>query len=149
MTYNALRKGRHSQAGQIYFITSVCRQRQPAFADFATARMLIRHMRTLERSGSLTSLAWVVMPDHLHWLFELGTKQSLAKVMQTLKGRSSTDYRHLHRSSAGLWQANYHDHALRAEEDLPAFARYLVANPLRGGLVSTLGDYPHWDAIWL
>jgi hypothetical protein len=28
-------------------------------------------------------------------------------------------------------------------------ARYVVANPLRAGLVKRLGDYPLWDAIWL
>jgi len=28
-------------------------------------------------------------------------------------------------------------------------ARYIVANPLRAGLVSRVGDYPLWDACWL
>jgi hypothetical protein len=28
-------------------------------------------------------------------------------------------------------------------------ARYIVANPLRAGLVEHLGDYPLWDAVWL
>jgi REP element-mobilizing transposase RayT len=48
-----------------------------------------------------------------------------------------------------LWQPGYHDHALRREEDLVATARYLVANPLRAGLVQHIGDYPLWDAVWL
>jgi len=30
-----------------------------------------------------------------------------------------------------------------------ATARYIVANPLRAGLVERLGDYPLWDAVWL
>jgi hypothetical protein len=28
-------------------------------------------------------------------------------------------------------------------------ARYLVANPLRPGLVERIGDYPYWNAVWL
>ena len=28
-------------------------------------------------------------------------------------------------------------------------ARYIVANPLRAGLVERVGDYPYWDAVWL
>jgi len=28
-------------------------------------------------------------------------------------------------------------------------ARYIVANPLRAGLVERIGDYPLWDATWL
>jgi hypothetical protein len=26
--------------------------------------------------------------------------------------------------------------------------RYIVGNPLRAGLVTGLGDYPHWDTQW-
>jgi hypothetical protein len=47
-----------------------------------------------------------------------------------------------------VWQPGYHDHALRREEDLVTVSRYLVANPLRAGLVAYIGNYPLWDAIW-
>ncbi len=43
----------------------------------------------------------------------------------------------------------FHDRAMRKEEDLKAAARYIVANPLRAGLVERCGDYPLWDAVWL
>ncbi|MNR61582.1 hypothetical protein D3C85_1833710 [compost metagenome] len=48
-----------------------------------------------------------------------------------------------------LWQHGFHDRAIRREEDLQAVARYIVANPLRAGLVERIGDYPLWDAVWL
>lgn len=48
-----------------------------------------------------------------------------------------------------LWQNGFHDRALKREEDLVKIARYVVANPLRAGLVEKLGDYPLWDAIWV
>ncbi|MEQ7866160.1 transposase, partial [Xanthomonas sp. WHRI 8393] len=35
------------------------------------------------------------------------------------------------------------------KDDLRLAARYLIANPLRAGLVERVGDYPFWDAIWL
>ena len=44
---------------------------------------------------------------------------------------------------------NDYDHALRADEDVLAAARYIVANPLRAGLVGSIRDYPFWDAVWL
>jgi hypothetical protein len=28
-------------------------------------------------------------------------------------------------------------------------ARYIVRNPVRAGIVSRTGMYPHWDSIWL
>jgi REP element-mobilizing transposase RayT len=48
-----------------------------------------------------------------------------------------------------LWQRGFHDRAVRREEDLQAVARYIVANPLRAGLVRRVHDYPLWDAKWL
>jgi putative transposase len=48
-----------------------------------------------------------------------------------------------------VWQRGFYDRAIRKEEDLLAVARYIVANPLRAGLVSQLSDYPFWDAVWL
>ena len=47
------------------------------------------------------------------------------------------------------WQTGFHDHALRTEEDLPAIARYVIANPLRAGIVTSVRAYPHWDTVWL
>jgi len=48
-----------------------------------------------------------------------------------------------------VWQDGFHDHALRREEDLKEVARYIIANPVRAGLVTRVGDYPLWDACWL
>jgi len=68
---------------------------------------------------------------------------NLSAVMQSVKGLSAK------KIGRPIWQDGFHDHALRREEDLKATARYIVANPLRAGLVERIGDYPHWDAIWL
>ena len=105
-------------------------------------------MRDLICADRVESLAWVLMPDHLHWLFILHS-DSMADIAKQLKGRSALAInQHLARSGA-VWQPNYHDHALRRDEDLRKTARYIVANPLRRGLVSDIGQYPLWDAVWL
>lgn len=149
MTYNALRKGRFSEPNRAYFITAVTNERRPVFADLNAARLLIREMRGLHDAKSVSSLAWVVMPDHLHWLFQLGDNVSLEKAVGMLKGRSGLLINKHLGEMGSLWQAAFHDHALREEEDLRDIARYIVANPLRAGLVGSLGEYPHWDAVWL
>jgi len=92
--------------------------------------------------------AWVVMPDHFHWLIEL-KHASLSTVMQRTKSRAAMSIGVAQGSPLKLWQKGYHDRAIRYDEDVVHAARYIVANPLRAGLVKRLGDYPHWDAIWL
>jgi len=146
-----LRKGRFSGNNQIYLVTSVTEQRRKVFADFYLARIVVDALRFQHKQEHVESLAFVVMPDHFHWLFVLKNDYSLAKVMQGVKGRSSRAAKLMQPNCAVkgmLWQKGYHDHALR-KEDVLQVARYIVANPLRAGLVKNLGGYPFWDAVWL
>jgi REP element-mobilizing transposase RayT len=73
----------------------------------------------------------------------------LSGIARLVKGRSARQVNLAIGGRGGVWQAGFHDHALRKEEDMQAVARYVVANPLRAGLVTRLGDYPLWDAAWL
>ncbi|MEO7253669.1 MAG: transposase, partial [Casimicrobium sp.] len=74
----------------------------------------------------------------------------LSKSVSALKRRSASSVNaRVGTRGASLWQDGFHDRALRRDEDLLTIARYVVANPLRAGLVQRLGDYPFWDAIWL
>jgi len=141
-----LRKARISIQNQIYLVTFVTEKRQIRFADLLCARIMIQALRG---SSNAETLAFTVMPDHVHWLLQLQNQASLSRVLQSLKSTSAHQLnRHLGRKGQ-FWQDGFHDHALRKEEDVIDAARYIVANPLRAGLVSSVGDYPHWDAIWL
>ena len=149
MVYAWLRHGRVSIPGQVYFITTVTHEREPLFRDFARARLVVGELRRLNDCALVTSLAWVVMPDHLHWLLALGHNHSISIVAKMLKGRTATAINRGSARRGPVWQRAYYDHALRRDEDLASVARYIVANPLRADLVGKLGDYPHWDAVWL
>ncbi|WNF55818.1 REP-associated tyrosine transposase [Pseudomonas sp. SG20052] len=143
-----LRTGRYSEPGQIYLLTAVVLNRQPLFHDFKIGRLVVDALKTAEQEGFATSLAWVVMPDHFHWLIELQNIQ-LPSLMARTKSRIAVTLNRSAGRQGPVWQHGYHDRAIRKEEDLQAVARYIVANPLRAGLVERVGDYPLWDAIWL
>jgi putative transposase len=143
----ALRKGRVSETGRIYLITCVTWKREEIFSQWACGRLLATVLINEHRRAE--TLAYVVMPDHLHWLIQLSNDTSLDRLMRTVKGVSSHRINRELNRTGRLWQPGYHDHALRREEDLVAMARYMVANPLRAGLVKHIGDYPLWDAAWL
>ncbi|MDD5328831.1 MAG: transposase [Sulfuricella sp.] len=149
MPYTDLLKGRASLPGQTYLVTAVTHGRARRFEDFGNARLLVAEMRLLDETKVVQSLAWVIMPDHLHWLLALGEGSKLGDAMRLLKGRSARTINHRSRENGAVWQRGYHEHALRSEEDIVDIARYIVANPLRAGLVARLADYPLWDAMWL
>ncbi len=83
------------------------------------------------------------MTDHIHWLMQLSGTQSLAQVVKTVKSRATIKF------GQPIWQAGYYDHSIRKDEDIQNIARYIIANPIRASLVTKVGDYPHWDAIYL
>ena len=48
-----------------------------------------------------------------------------------------------------LWQKGFYDHQIRDEDDLLSNARYIIANPLRAGLVKDIACYPFWDSTFM
>jgi putative transposase len=146
--YRALRRGRVSIPGQHYLLTTVCHGRRPLFGDPALAHVACRIMANPRVWGEARLLAWVLMPDHWHGLVALD-REPLADVMRRVKSTASRRLLGLRPDLGRVWQPGYHDRALRTWESTRAAARYLVANPLRAGLVARIGDYPWWDAVWL
>jgi len=143
-----LRTGRYAEPNRIYLLTTNTLGREPVFADYALGRLVVQQFRKAQSLGLANSLAWVVMPDHFHWLVEL-EKCSLSSLMRQTKSLTTREVNLSTARHGPLWQQGYHDRALRRDEDLVKMARYVVANPLRAGLVKRLGDYPLWDAIWV
>jgi len=142
-----LRKGRISESGGIYLITCITHTRMCVFTQWGCGRLLVTVL--INEHERAETLAYVVMPDHLHWLVQLAEGTSLDRLMRTVKSVSSRQINRKLNRSGRLWQAGYHDHALRKTEDMVATARYVIANPLRAGLVERIGDYPLWDATWM
>jgi REP element-mobilizing transposase RayT len=140
--YQSLRRHRSSVIGGVYHITCVTNNRTPLFSNLNNARNLIQIMADDHDHGSLETLAFCVMPDHLHWLFELKSGD-LHTIVKRVKSKMTKA------TGTRVWQEGFHDHHIRTDEALIGVARYIVANPIRANLVSQIGDYPHWYAKWL
>lgn len=138
-----LRKGRISLPNHAYLVTAVTASRRMAFASFEAARVAVQCFHDRDVVRQARTLAFVVMPDHIHWLMQLENGGNLSSVVRLYKTKVTFSLQQK------IWQRGFHDHALRDDEGLCGVARYVVANPLRSGLVKSVGEYPHWDAIWL
>jgi REP element-mobilizing transposase RayT len=95
------------------------------------------------------TLAWVLMPDHLHILVQLGATDDLSKLVDRVKSATARAVNRELGREGPLWMRSFHDHLLRREEDVATVARYIVANSLRAGIADTIGAYSHWDVTWL
>ena len=143
MTYASLLHGRHSLTGQCYSITTATADRQAFLANADAARIVMQCARTLDVAGYSRTLAMVVMPDHVHWLFRLGMWLSLSEVVRRFKGRAAREL-----GTGTIWQHGFHDHGIRTEESLAQVARYIIENPIRAGLAERIEEYPFWYSAW-
>jgi len=145
----ALRKGRFSAPNQIYHISTATIERLPVFESLQFGRILVQAMKREDDAGHTLTLAFVIMPDHLHWLFMLIGSRSMEICVNTVKSYSTRRINQANQCKGPLWQKGFFDRAVRSDEDLVTVARYIVANPLRGGLVKTIRQYSLWDARWI
>lgn len=145
----ALRHGRVSLPHHAYLVTTATAKRQPVFLDFQAGCAAARCFEDNAILGDASMFAWVLMPDHAHWLMQLGDNNTLAEVVNRLKSASARHANRVLKRQGVLWQKAFHDHALRSEEDLREIARYVVTNPVRAGLVQRVCDYPFWNAVWV
>ena len=107
--------------------------------------------------------AWVVLPDHLHAIWELPEGDGdYSGRWAAIKARFSMDMRRAgfipplpvgrknggvnpalrRKGEVGLWQPRFWDHHIRDEADLAAHLHYCWANPVKHGLVKRAEDWP-------
>ena len=98
------------------------------------------------RNERIAVIAYCFMPDHLHLLVE-GTDPAaqLKEFVRVFKQRSSFHWKT--RFGSELWQRSYFERVLRSHESSIDVARYVLANPLRAGLVESVEDYPFLGSL--
>ncbi|WP_346659648.1 transposase [Pseudomonas sp. RIT-PI-S] len=75
----------------MYLITICVADRRSAFHDWTHARPVVAAMNAEARCGHGKTLAWVLMPDHFHWLVQLGATD-VNVLVRRFKSRSTRQY---------------------------------------------------------
>jgi len=123
-----------------YFVTCCTVSRKPGLTGGTLSSALRSADTTADSSGDAVLLAFTVMPDHVHWLFHLGERLSLGRMIGRWKAATRATL-----AAAGLaWQRDYFEHRLRPDEDHEAYARYIHLNPYRASLLAPHEAWPHW-----
>jgi REP element-mobilizing transposase RayT len=145
----ALRRGRYSSSGQTYLVTTTTLDRRPWLTPWPVAIAVAREIGGARLWRDNHVHAWVLMPNHMHVLVTLGASESLSHLMSRVKAVTTGAAHGVTASSQPFWARAFHDRALRRNEDVRRSARYVIANPMRAGLVHAIGDWPFWDCEWL
>ena len=148
-----------SQAGSVYFFTHVTHQRQRILTT-PNARSLLRTAMEETRSKwPFEIIALVLLPDHLHTVWQLPPRDvDYSKRWHLIKARFTKSWRRAggtegqrnrsrqRRGERGVWQRRYYEHACRDEADVKRCVDYTHVNPLKHGLVARVRDWP-WSSF--
>ena len=139
-----LRKGRHAISGTYYFLTTTTFKRRRILSTPEVAHIIFNAFQWLEKEDRIRWICIVIMPDHIHAVIQLGSNQTLGRVMHSLKSFTAREINMLRNETGSVWRAEYYDHGIRGEESLNKIIRYCYENPVRNGLVKWAKDYPYW-----
>lgn len=127
-------------------VTIAVKGRQPVFSDPAVASAAIVALRSLAEARRVRIFAFCVMPDHVHLVVAPSESCSVITFVGEFKNlalRSSWK----HGVDGSFWQQGFWDHFLRADEQLQAAVEYVLANPVRAGLVEDKRLYPYAGSL--
>jgi putative transposase len=143
--------------GSLIFLTLVTYRRGRWFEGAENVERLRRALRAVNAEAPFIILAAVVLPDHIHFLWELPSGDSdfsrrvgRLKVLFTRslreEGRATitSDSASRERShEAEVWQRRFWEHTIRNEADLEQHVHYIHYNPVKHGLVTCPHLWPY------
>jgi len=136
----ALRRGRWTQSGADYFLTTCTEDKRRGLTVPPVADDILQEMHAMEADGCWQLRCAIVMPDRAHFLITLGQRLSLGRTVQRLKAKTAASLRlHVLRSERGLF-----DRQMRPEDDCLAVFLYIYLNPYRAGLITRKEQWPHY-----
>jgi REP element-mobilizing transposase RayT len=92
--------------------------------------------------------AWVVMPNHVHWLFTPMGEYKLKQIMHSVKSDCANEANLILDRSGTFWMADYFDRWIRNEQHFKNAVRYIENNPVKAGLCRKPEYWPWSSAHW-
>jgi putative transposase len=137
-----LRNFDYSSGEQPYFITIRAKLDTSPFSDERLANAVIESLNWTREHRHVSIYAYCLMPDHLHFLLRLPEDgPPLGEVIGAFK-RFTTRQSWGFGFQGAIWQSRYYDRILRKSEDARQIVEYIMANPVRRGLVENPEHYP-------
>ncbi|NWN83857.1 MAG: transposase [Halomonas sp.] len=132
--------------GGCFFFTVVTFQRRRIFADPSSVRLLREAFRHVRQRRPFQCDAIVVLPDHLHCIWQLPPADSdYSGRWREIKKFVS---RRLTAANPGevIWQPRFWEHTLKDEHDWQRHFDYIHYNPVKHGWAATPSEWP-WSSF--
>jgi putative transposase len=142
---------RNHEPGGTYFFTVTIKDRHSNLLT-QNIQKLKAAIEIVKQKTPFTIIALVVLPDHLHTIWQLPLGDSnYSKRWRQIKSEFSkrfakTEYINESRrkkNERGLWQRRYWEHTIINNEDLQKHIEYIHYNPVKHGYAKCAADWPY------
>jgi putative transposase len=146
-----MRYRRTTVPGGTYFFTVNLANRE---SDLLVKRIdvLREAVKTVKQRYPFRILAWIVLPEHMHAIWEMPTDDAdYSKRWMLIKQRFSWAIEQCETIGAsrrgkgerGIWQRRFWEHYIKDEQDLARHVDYVHINPVKHGHVTRASDWPY------
>jgi REP-associated tyrosine transposase len=137
---------RAKQTGGTFFFTVVTYERQPILTQANCRGTLRQVIRQVRQKYPFTIDAWVLLPDHMHCIWTLPAGDAdFSRRWGLIKALFTRDLNRLCFPSETriIWQNRFWEHQIRDDLDFEKHVSYIHYNPVKHGLVASVGDWPY------
>jgi putative transposase len=127
---------------RVFFATTKTSMGRRLLQSERNAELLIDVLRSLVAESKLILHDFVIMPDHIHLLFEVGSDMTVEKAMQLVKGRFSYRLTKEHGYEGEVWQRGFSEVQVMNRLGMDKYHNYIAANPVNARLANSADEYP-------
>ena len=136
--------------GGVYFFTVTLQDRHSNYLTKYIS-LLTAAMRVTRERWPFKTIALVVLPDHLHAIWQMPDEDDNYSIRwmkiksyftQKLTKENISIEKNTRRE-CNLWQRRFWEHTIRDEIDYEKHVNYIHYNPVKHNLVKRVGDWPY------
>ncbi len=129
--------------GGYYHVYNRGTARQPIFQNDGNYLFLLKKMKYYSRLYKISFIAYVLMPNHFHYLIRQDREIPVSQFMQRVFNSYTKAYNKQQNRTGRLFEGPYKVKEVESEEYVIRLCRYIHQNPIKSGLEMNLGMWPY------
>jgi putative transposase len=136
---------RPTDDGLVYHAINRGNNRAVVLADADDHRAFLDALGRTQLRYPFRLYGYCLMSNHFHLLLRPEPGVAISRILQSLTVAHTWRHHRRHRTVGHVWQGRFKSPVVQADAHLWTVLRYIEANPLRAGMVTSLADYP-WSS---
>jgi putative transposase len=125
----------------IYFVTCTTYGKAKLLETREKKMLVLNTLEEVMSSHDIDLVAWVILDNHYHTLFQVKNAKTIPLVFQRVHGKSSFEINRIDGIRRRKVWYNYWDECVRDERDYYNKLNYIHLNPVKHGYVENAEDY--------